>query len=160
MSDNSQRLAHLQRAAVRLAEEQGFTFVDLELVKEPTGRFLRIYIDKEGGIGLNELETYHKALRPQTDDIDYDYMEVSSPGADRPLKKSADFERAKGKTVDVKLFKPMDGTKQFRGELLGLKDGIITLLIAGEEKQFEQKAVALIRPFVDVEAELEAQDEQ
>ena len=154
MQNQSQLLAHLEREAVRMAAESGLEYVDTELVKEPTGRYLRVYIDKAGGITLDELEVFHKALRPFTDDIDYDYMEVSSPGADRPLKKQRDFERAMGLTVDVKLYTPMNGTKQFRGTLTGYEEGLITIDIEGSAISFQQKDVAIIRPFVDVEDEL------
>ncbi len=141
---------------MKLAGEMNLEYIDTEIVKEPGGRFLRIYVDNEEGISLNELETFHKAIRGETDDIDYDYMEVSSPGADRPLKKPRDFERAMGLEVELKLYTPLDGVKQFRGILSGYEDGIITLLMNGENKSFEQKAVAVIRPYIDVESELEA----
>ena len=155
MPNNNQALARLESAAIRMAEENGLEYVDTELVKEPSGRFLRIYIDKVGGISLNELETFHKQLRPYADDVDYDYMEVSSPGADRPLKKQSDFDKAQGQTVEVKLYKPLNGQKQFLATLEGFRDGVISLSVNGEGLTLEQKAVALIRPFVDVEKELE-----
>lgn len=159
MLNQSQLLARLEREAAHLASEMNLEFVDIEIVKEPTGRYLRIYIDREGGISLNELEVYHKAIRSAADDVDYDFMEVSSPGADRPLKKPADFERAMGQVVDVKLYKPLNGTKQFRGTLAVFADGNITVNINGEDTVFVQKDVAMIRPFIDVEGELEeAQD--
>ena len=159
MPNNTTALARLERAAIRMAEEAGLEYVDTELVKEPSGKFLRIYVDKEGGITLNELESYHRSLLKLTDDIDYDYMEVSSPGADRPLKTPRDFEKALGKTVEVKLYKPQDGKKQFFGDLTGFENGVITIKIGEETLSFEQKSVALIRPFVDVEKELEQSQE-
>ena len=155
MLNQTQLLARLEHEAVRLAEESGFEYIDTEIVKEPTGRYLRIYIDKPEGITLNELEVYHKAIRSFADDIDYDYMEVSSPGADRPLKKQKDFERAMGTVVELKLYKSRDGKKQFTGTLTGFENGEITLEINGAEAKFTQKETALIRPFIDVESELE-----
>ncbi|MBQ3760777.1 MAG: ribosome maturation factor RimP [Clostridia bacterium] len=155
MPNNTALLARLASAAARMAEENGFEYVDTELVKEPSGRFLRVYIDKQGGITLNELEQFHKRIRPLADDIDYDYMEVSSPGADRPLKKPRDFERAMGLTVEVRLYKPMDGAKQFIGTLTGFENGVIEIEDASGKRSFEQKSVAQIRPFVDVDKELD-----
>ena len=87
MPNQSMPLTRVERVAIRLAEQLGFEWVDLELVKEPAGRFLRFYVDKEGGITLDDLENYHRKILPETEDVDYDYMEVSSPGVDRPLKK-------------------------------------------------------------------------
>ena len=156
MQNTNAQIARLEKAAMKLAGEMNLEYIDTEIVKEPGGRFLRIYVDNEEGISLNELETFHKAIRGEADDIDYDYMEVSSPGADRPLKKPRDFERAMGLEVELKLYTPLDGVKQFRGILSGYEDGIITLLMNGENKSFEQKAVAVIRPYIDVESELEA----
>ena len=101
MPNQSMPLTRVERVAIRLAEQLGFEWVDLELVKEPAGRFLRFYVDKEGGITLDDLENYHRKILPETEDVDYDYMEVCSPGADRPLKKDKDFERAAGTTVEV-----------------------------------------------------------
>ncbi len=154
MPNNTSALARLERAAIRMAEEAGLEYVDTELVKEPSGKFLRIYVDKEGGITLNELEAFHRSLLKLTDDIDYDYMEVSSPGADRPLKTERDFAKAMGKVVEVKLYKPLDGKKQLFGELTGFENGVITVKIDEAEYKLEQKSVALIRPFVDVDKEL------
>lgn len=155
MQNTTSQIARLEQAAIKLAGQMGLEYIDTELVKEPGGRFLRIYVDNETGITLNELELFHKAIRSETDDIDYDYMEVSSPGADRPLKKPRDFERAMGQTVELKLYTPLNGTKQYMGVLCGYEDDSIRILINDVETVFPRKTVALIRPFVDVESELE-----
>ncbi len=159
MPNNTAALVRLESAAIRMAEEAGLEYVDTELVKEPSGKFLRIYVDKEGGITLNELETFHRSLLKLTDDIDYDYMEVSSPGADRPLKTQRDFDKAMGKIVEVRLYRPQDGKKQFFGELTGFENGTVSIKMNEETLSFEQKSIALIRPFVDVEKELENNSE-
>ena len=156
MQNTSVQIARLEQAAMKLAGQMGLEYIDTELVKEPGGRFLRIYVDNETGITLDELEKFHKAIRGETEEIDYDYMEVSSPGADRPLKKPRDFERAMGLVVDLKLYTPIDGVKQFRGILSGFENGVITIDTDGTERTFEQKAVAMIRPYIDVDSELEA----
>lgn len=155
MPNNTSALARLASAANRMAAEAGLEYVDTELVKEPSGKFLRIYVDKEGGITLNELEAFHRSLLKLADDIDYDYMEVSSPGVDRPLKTERDFEKALGQTVELKLYKPLEGKKQFMGTLTGYENGLIHIDAAGQALTFEQKSVAIIRPFVDVDKELE-----
>ena len=153
MPNQSNTLLSVERTAIRLAEELGFEWIDLELVKEPAGRFLRFYIDKEGGVDLNGVETFHRAIQPYAEHIDYDYMEVSSPGIDRPLKKPRDFERAQGKEIEVKLYKPQDGAKIFTGILIGLEEGRIVIEDAGERREFDQKAVALARCVLNVDEE-------
>ena len=70
----------------RLADSLGFELVDVSLDKEGAGKYLRIYIDKPEGITLDDCERYHRAIAPQVEDFDYDFLEVSSPGVDRPLK--------------------------------------------------------------------------
>ena len=89
----------------------GLEWVDVELAKEPAGRFLRIFVDKPTGVELNDLETYHKAVQPLFDDVDYDYMEVSSPGVDRPLKKPGDYARAVGEPGGTSLLPAARGSK-------------------------------------------------
>ncbi len=88
--------------------------MDVELVKEPTGRFLRFFIDKPDGVTIEDCEIFHRRIQPMMEFVDYDYMEVSSPGADRPLKKPEDFERAAGAGVEVRLYKPEGGQKVLR----------------------------------------------
>ncbi len=154
MPNQNNTLLSVERTAIRLAEELGYEWIDLELVKEPAGRFLRFYIDKEGGISLDDVEAFHRRIQPHAENIDYDYMEVSSPGIDRPLKKPRDFERAKGKEIEVKLYKPMDGAKLFTGILIGLEDGRIVIDDAGERREFDQKAVALARCVLNVDEDM------
>ena len=154
MPNQSNTLVSVERIAIRLAEELGYEWIDLELVKEPAGRFLRFYIDKEGGISLDDVEAFHRKVQPYAENIDYDYMEVSSPGVDRPLKKPRDFERAQGKEIEVKLYKPMDGAKLFTGVLIGLEDGRIVIENAGERREFDQKAVALARCVLNVDEDM------
>lgn len=124
----------------------GYTLVDVELVKESTGRFLRFYIDKAGGVELDDCEKFHRAVQDQVEHIDYDYMEVSSPGVDRPLKQQRDFDGAVGRAVEVRLYKPINGAKVFTGALLGKRDGRVSIEGAsGEEISFDEKGVALVK---------------
>lgn len=138
-----------EKIAQKIAQEQNVELVDVELVKEPTGHFLRFYIEKPDGISVNELETYHRRIMPLVEDVEYDYMEVSSPGADRPLKKERDFERAQGMWVELKTYRPVNGAKVFQGELIGLKDGVIEINSGDEVLAFPQKTVAIVRPLIE-----------
>lgn len=135
----------------RLADELGFELVDVCLDKEGAGKYLRIYIDRPEGISLDDCERYHRAIQPQLESYDYDFLEVSSPGVDRPLKKDRDFERAIGSEVEVKLFKAMDGQKVITGALAGLENGEIVLDTPAGEKRIPRKQAALVKPVVDME---------
>ena len=140
----------------KIAADMGFELVDVCIEKEPTGKYLRFFIDKPEGISLDDCEAYHKTVRPIADAVDYDFMEVSSPGIDRPLKKDRDFERNLGSEIEVKLFKPMDGAKLLTGVLAGLEDGEILLDTPEGEKRIPRKAAALVKPIVDMEGIEEA----
>ena len=143
-----------EKIAQQIADEQNVELVDVELVKEPTGHFLRFYIEKPDGISLNELETYHRRIQPLVENVEYDFMEVSSPGADRPLKTERDFERAEGMEVELKTYRPVNGAKQFLGDLIGLKDGVISIITdSGETLSFEKKDVAIVRPVIEFSEE-------
>ncbi|ALP03180.1 Ribosome maturation factor RimP [Clostridioides difficile] len=124
--------------------------VDVEYVKEAGEYYLRVYIDKEEGISLNECELVSRELSPILDEKDpikenY-FLEVSSPGLDRALKKDRDFVRYQGRDVDLKLYKPLNGCKQFEGELVGLtEDNNIKIIANGKEMEFNRKDVAIVR---------------
>lgn len=134
-----------------IADEMRFELVDICLDREPTGRYLRIYIDKPEGITLDDCEIYHKAVRPYLESIDYDFMEVSSPGIDRPLKKERDFERNLGNEIEVRLFKAVDGKKVLQGILAGLENDEILLDISGDTIRIPRKTAALVKPVVDMD---------
>lgn len=147
-------LGRLEQIAAKTAADMGFELIELELAKEPQGLFLRFYIDKPDGITIDDCEVYHKTVQPYTDSIDFDYMEVSSPGADRPLRRPEDFARAEGKKVEVKLYKAAQGAKRHEGVLAGLfGDEIRITNDAGEELSFDRKAVALVRPLIEFDEE-------
>ena len=143
--------ASLEPRCARMAEEMGFELVDFCLDREPTGTYLRLYIDRPEGISLDDCERYHKAVRPVVEPIDFDFMEVSSPGLDRPLKKDRDFERNLGSEIEVKLFKPIDGTKVITGVLAGLEEGNIVLDTGEGRTLIPRKAAALVKLVVDLE---------
>lgn len=117
--------------AIPIIEEYEFELVDLEYKKEGTNWYLRVYIDKPGGITLDDCQKVSELLGKELDREDpikgnY-FLEVSSPGLDRPLKKQRDFDRFKGELVEVKLYRALDGKKVIEGELVGLENNIIKL---------------------------------
>ncbi|MCI8674074.1 MAG: ribosome maturation factor RimP [Lachnospiraceae bacterium] len=134
-------------------QENGFELVDVEYVKEAGTRYLRAYIDKEGGITIDDCELVSRAfgqLLDAEDFIEESYvLEVSSPGLGRPLKKEKDFVRSIGKDVEVKLFKPLSKEKKEKDFLGTLKsyDGAFVTIVqeSGEELTLERSAIALIR---------------
>lgn len=136
--------------AQRLADEMEYELVDVELVKEPAGRFLRFYVDRGEGVSLDELEAFHRKIQPLVDGVDFDYMEVSSPGADRPLKTERDFARAEGIEVELRTYRPVDGAKVFRGALKGLENDQITITSGEGTLSFDRKEVAIVRPFIEL----------
>ena len=143
-------VASIEKRCETIAADMGYELVDIAIEKEPTGKYLRFYIDRPEGISLDDCEAYHKAVRQLADALDYDFMEVSSPGIDRPLKKDRDFERALGTEVEIKLFKAIDGVKVITGTLAGLEDGDIVLDTPEGEKRVARKAAALVKPIVDM----------
>lgn len=110
---------------------QGMELVDVEFVKEGQHRYLRIFIDKEDGVSLEDCQKVSEYLNEKldsTDPIEENYfMEVSSPGVERVLKKDSDFERFKEQLVEVKLYFPIEGTKVIEGTLKGLVDGKVAV---------------------------------
>ena len=103
----------IEPACQKLAQQFGFELVDVELAREGASRYLRIYIDKPDGITLSDCETYHRAVAPLVERVDYDFLEVCSPGLDRPLKKQKDFDKHAGEMVEIHLFRPIERRKQF-----------------------------------------------
>ncbi len=148
--------ASIQAICQRQATEMGYELVDAGIEKEGAGRYLRIYLDKPEGITLTDCETYHRAIQPSLEQIDYDFLEVCSPGLDRPIKTERDFEKNKGKRVVVKLYKPVDGRKEYEGVLAGLIDGEIVLSAETGELRFAMKSASLVKPVVDVSSLLES----
>ncbi|CAM3358747.1 ribosome maturation factor RimP [Marinicrinis lubricantis] len=113
--------AKVEQMVQPFLEEHGFELVDIEYVKEGANRFLRIFVDKEDGIDIEDcgrISEFMSAKLDEEDPIpDAYFLEVSSPGAERPLKKPRDFERSIGKYVLVTTYEPIDGQKEFEGTL-------------------------------------------
>ncbi len=127
----------------------GFELVDIEFVKEGQDFFLRAYIDKPGGITIDDCVDVSRKMNDLLDEHDFikeKYIfEVSSPGLDRPLKKDKDFKRSLGKNVEVRTFKKINGEKEFEGELVSFDDKTFTISINNEEMTFTKKDVSLVR---------------
>ena len=142
---------YVEPTARRLAEEMNLELVDVELAKENTGKFLRFTIDTPEGVDLDALEKFHRAVQPLMDNVEYDDMEVTSPGADRPLKKPADFERAAGLEVEVKLYRAVEGSKYYTGTLAGLENGEVVIDDHGTLRRFAQSLCAQVAPLIEVD---------
>ena len=139
-----------------ILQENGLNLVDVEYVKEAGQWYLRFYIDKDGGVNINDCETVSRAMSDLLDKDDFIedayILEVSSPGLGRPIKKEKDFIRNTGREIEFKLFKAEDGTKEFTGILKAFDKDTVTVLLNVEEKVFERKNIALIREYVDWDA--------
>ena len=133
-----------------LMEENNFELVDVEYVKEAGTWYLRAYIDKEGGIAVDDCEVISRRLSDwldKEDFIDDSYiLEVSSPGLGRPLKKEKDFARSIGKEVDIRLYRARDKQKDFTGILTEYDKDSVTIETEDETRlTFERADIALIR---------------
>ncbi len=128
---------------------QGCTLWDVEYVREGSERFLRLYIEKEGGVDITDCEAISRAVDPILDEKDpipesY-HFEVCSAGLERALKRPADFERFMGSAITVKLYRPRNGLKEIPGILRGYDDGRVTVEAGKETVTFEKSELALVR---------------
>ena len=140
--------------ALPVVEGVGCKLWDVEYVKEAGQWFLRVYIDKEGGVSIDDCEAVSRPLSDlldQADPIEGSYtFEVSSAGADRALKKPEHFVQFQGSEVEVKLYRPREGRKEFVGLLKGFEDGNVTLDADGSETVFTKQEIALVRLYLRV----------
>ena len=138
-----------------ILEAQNFELVEVEFVKEGKSWFLRVFIDKEGGIDIEECAFVSEQLSDKLDACDPDpipqayFLEVSSPGAERPLKKEEDYHRAVGEYIHLSLYQPVEGEKQFEGFLQSFDEEqlVIKIRIKTREKELtiERKIIAKAR---------------
>lgn len=133
-----------------IIEEHGFELVDVEYVKEGSSWYLRAYIDKPGGITIDDCEAVSRKLSDQLDEKDYIddayILEVSSPGLGRPLKKEKDFKRSLGEEVEIRTYRMIEKQKEFTGILKGYDENTVTIETEdGTEKVFDKSDIALIR---------------
>lgn len=133
-----------------ILEENQFELVDVEYVKEGSDWYLRAYIDKVGGITVNDCELVARKMNEILDREDYidgSYIfEVSSPGLGRPLKKEKDYVRAMGKELEIRTYRTIDHEKEFYGILKAFDENSVTIVTEDErELVFDKKDIALIR---------------
>ena len=132
-----------------IVEQYGCSLWDVEYVREGSERFLRLYIEKEGGVDITDCENISRAVDPILDEKDpiaesY-HFEVCSAGLERALKRPGDFDRFMGSAITVKLYRPHNGLKEIPGILRGYDDGRVTVEAGKETITFEKSQVALVR---------------
>ena len=146
MSKITEKIAALARPVV---EDEGCTLWDVEYLREAGTWYLRLFIDREGGVGIDDCERISRRLDPildEADPIPESYVfEVGSAGAERELKRPSDFAQFMGAEVEVKLYKPLEGRKAWVGELAGYDAGAVTLRVGEEERRFTAAEVAQVR---------------
>ncbi|GAB6098852.1 ribosome maturation factor RimP [Halanaerocella petrolearia] len=136
-----------------IIEQEELELVDVEYQKEGENWILRVFVDKEEGVTLEDCQNVSRELSTQLDvedPIEHSYMlEVSSPGLDRPLRNDKDFERFAGKSVDISTYAPVNGEKRLTGKLLGLEDDNIKIEANGEEVLVPRSKVAQVKLAVE-----------
>lgn len=139
----------VRQFAEPLVKENGCTLWDVEYIREGGEWFLRLYIDKEGGVDIDDCENVSRAVDPvldEKDPIPESYrFEVCSAGLERVLKRPSDFAQFMGAAVLVKLYQPKNGLKEYAGRLTGYEDGDVTVDMNGTERTFAKAEVALVR---------------
>lgn len=142
----SEQVWHFSEPLVKAC---GCSLWDVEYVREGGEWYLRLYIDKEGGVDIDDCEAVSRAVDPvldEKDPIPESYrFEVCSAGLERTLKRPSDFERFMGSAVMVKLYRPKDGSKEFPGVLKGYENGDVIIDYGNQELRFEKSEVALVR---------------
>ena len=145
--------SRVEALASPVAQELGYELFDVEYVKEGPDWFLRLYITKESGISIDDCEIMSRAIDPLLDEADiikgHYYLEVSSVGLDRPLKKEKDFRYFMGEMIEVKLFRPLEGKDFWVGRLTSYDDGFFTVSVEEGTLELNTKDARLIRPWVD-----------
>ena len=146
MSKITEKVAALAEAVVR---EEGCSLWDVEYVREAGSWYLRLYIDKEGGVSIDDCERISRRMDPildEADPIPDSYVfEVGSAGAERQLKRPGDFEQFMGSEVELKLYQPRDGKKLYGGSLAGYDDGDVSLVVGKEEIRFAKAQIAQVK---------------
>lgn len=156
MAERSQLAQRVFDALQQPVSQMGIELVDVEFVKEGSSRYLRIYIDKTGGVSIDDCSGVSRLADPIIDNdlkiSAHDYLEVSSPGLERPLKSGRDFERYQGEWVEIKLYKAVDGQKTMTGRLAPCSEKEISII--GENEvliSFDRTEVAKIKRIVHFE---------
>lgn len=154
MPANDAGIRKVKRIAEKCCAQMGYELFDVSLDREHTGKYLRIYIDtdREGGIDLDDCEKFHRAVQPLVEDYDYDFLEVCSPGADRPIRNEEDARKYAGNLVDVHLYRPMDGHKEFCAPLQGMDSENLTIVLPEGPLMIARKLVSTVRLHPDLSA--------
>lgn len=151
MSKITDRVTELARGVV---SEAGCTLWDVEYVREAGTWYLRVYIDKEGGVSINDCETISRALDPildEADPIPDSYVfEVGSAGAERELKRPSDFAQFMGSEVEIRLYQPFEGSKVFVGTLSGYDNGRVGIVYGGKSLSFDKAQTAQVRLYASI----------
>ena len=151
MSKVTERVYALAKPVV---EEEGCSLWDVQYVREAGTWYLRVFIDKENGVGIDDCERISRRLDPILDEADpiaESYVfEVGSAGADRELKRPSDFAQFMGSEVEVKLYQPVEGRKAFVGELAGYDDGTVTVRDGKRLISFKSAQIAQVRLYVSL----------
>ena len=148
----------VRKIAEPLAEELGYFLWDVEYVKEGADMYLRITIDSEEGITIEDCEKMHRAIDPLLDEADpiedaY-HLEISSPGIERDLKTDMQINACEGWDVEVRLYAPMEGSKSHLGVLVGLDDeGCVVITTENGEKKFPRASVASLKTHYNFDAD-------
>ena len=150
MSIREQYEQKAEAMAEPIVTGHGFELVDVEYVKEAGTWYLRLYIDKEGGITIDDCEMVSREFSDRLDEEDFIQdayiMEVSSPGLGRPLKKEKDYKRSLGKEIEIRTYRPVDKQKEFFGILTAYDEKQVTITLENQETRVFLKAeIALIR---------------
>mgnify|MGYP001262140056 FL=1 len=143
-----------EKLAMPIVEQLNFELVDVEYKKEGANWVLRYYIDKPGGINLDDCQMFSEKISEVLDKEDpisqgY-YLEVSSPGLDRPLKKPSDFERFRGRNVELRLYKAKNNRKKYIGELVGLQGNKIIIKVDDKILEFDSEEVSIVRLVIEI----------
>ena len=137
-----------------IVEEEGCSLWDVEYVREAGSWYLRVFIDKEGGVSIDDCERISRRLDPildEEDPIPDSYVfEVGSAGAERELKRPSDFEQFMGSQVEVRLYQPVKGSKTFVGTLAGYDNGKVTVTVGKETMAFEKAQTAQVKLHVTI----------
>lgn len=151
MSKITDKVTELARPVV---EEEGCSLWDVEYVREAGSWYLRVFIDKEGGVDIMDCERISRRLDPILDEADpipdsYTF-EVGSAGIERELKRPSDFEQFMGSEIELRLYQPVDGSKVFVGKLVGYENGDVSVEVGNNTLRFMKSQVALVKLHVSI----------
>ena len=151
MSKLTDKIAQIARPVV---EDEGCSLWDVEYVREAGTWYLRIFIDREDGVSIEDCERISRRLDPildEEDPIPDSYVfEVGSAGADRELKRPGDFKQFMGSAVEGRLYRPVDGSKRFTGTLVDYQDGEVSITQGERTLRFEKDQIAQVRLYVEI----------